>query len=155
MGQQPVDFPLSGTVTQFQQSTRLLPKAHPVGRVRGLRPCLFMRGVFGWKDRDQAGQRLPTVMVEMTGFNLEGLINNGDQVEIDRTDHWKGRGVLKTDTVRNLTGNATVCALGWTPTRRVARVIGRSLTILLVLVVVAVIIGVATAVVLGLMNHGS
>jgi hypothetical protein len=103
--------------------------------------------VYVWTFRldrhDSSGQPLPTVTVAMTGTELNGLLNNGDLVEVKVPRKWQFGEVLATRAIRNLTGNMTVEAHGWTAAARVGYRVWRLVAWLILLGVIALIAYVA------------
>jgi hypothetical protein len=86
------------------------------GEVRGLQERQELQTTGGitiiWtflvESYDTAGNRLPTVPVEMRGGSFTGVLNEGHQVEIDKK--WREGETLNVKKVLNRTTGAWVCA---------------------------------------------
>jgi hypothetical protein len=89
-----------------------------VGVVRGIRTRTeadYPYNFFPWQiwtfsveREDEAGNRLPSMLVEMRGHNFTGVIEEGDTVEVSGTP--RAGEVKEAKEVHNLTKNATVRA---------------------------------------------
>jgi hypothetical protein len=91
---------LSGTVSGFQQRTEQTQTAGG--------PRMVVVWDFRLERKDQNGQALPRVAVEMRGTEFIGSVQNGDAVEIDAPFH--AGEVVQPRRVRNLTSGAVVTA---------------------------------------------
>lgn len=129
-----------GTVAGMQQRAGTVRKTGIIPR--GATPVLSLyTWAFRLERRDASGAALPAITVAMTGTRFVGIINNGDVIELELPRNWRNGTILTVSSVRNLTGNITVEAHGWTPARRVARGVGRLVSTLVLLALIAGLIG--------------
>jgi hypothetical protein len=130
-------------------------RAATVGFVRGLTQRPGPNGqvyTFRIEVHDSRGNRLPPVAVEMKGVSFEGILNEGDEVEI-RARPRPGR-VVRVHRLSNLTAGSVFAAKGIPLAWRVLVVPWQILTWIVVAAILAGVVTLLVGIVLALISDG-